>query len=218
MPNDNATVKENEDFWDTYFDPTNGKELSSHSSDDNVVEFLTDSDISDDIDVDTNTDGEIDICMAKSKRSDNLDWCKCGQCSITTEIESFCCLESYVIRQKIEQNDANITCITMMPSFQTLIIDKESLELTRNVVGHQIKSEAIRTNYFKKDLNESLLRNLAYTNFYSYANGSGEIRGRGNRVVIPRCVVAKIRQAYPEKDNKYTGSKLYRNRETMYLY
>ena len=47
-----------------------------------------------------------------------------------------------------------------------------------------------------------LLRVIAYRQFPHFAHGT---LGRGRRVVIPACVVCKIRDKFPEEDNQYVG-------------
>ena len=47
------------------------------------------------------------------------------------------------------------------------------------------------------ELNNALKKNLAYRNFVVYMNRNIPM-GRHNRVVLSRCVVLKVRQAYPD--------------------
>lgn len=48
------------------------------------------------------------------------------------------------------------------------------------------------------------LRHAAYRQYVLFKHG---VLGKGNRVVIPSCVVWKVRYTYPSHDGTYTGFK-----------
>ena len=50
-------------------------------------------------------------------------------------------------------------------------------------------------------------RHAAYRMFVYWWRGR---LGAGNRVVIPSCVVLRVRERYPDRFNNYTGFKPYR--------
>ena len=75
----------------------------------------------------------------------------------------------------------------------------------RLILASTIKSETARQQYLSKEFTNRLKRHLAYRTYLVIVNNSCPL-GRYNRVVIPRCVVSKIREKYPEvSDSLYTG-------------
>ena len=62
-----------------------------------------------------------------------------------------------------------------------------------------------RSSFYKNNTtNLREQRHLCYRNFLIFMN-SGQPIGRGNRVVLPQSVVAKIREQFPDPSGKYVG-------------
>lgn len=110
------------------------------------------------------------------------DWCKCGHCRLmTSEIENVCCTKK--------------NCITLTRRFCKLCLHPNILQLQRMLVRSNITND-----HFDKSTQK--IRKAAYRRFI--LNEYGRL-GRGNRKVIPSCVVWKVRSWYPSKTGVYMG-------------
>lgn len=70
-------------------------------------------------------------------RKESVDWCKCNNCKpMPTDHESLCCAESELIGRVKK----NYKCVTQNPSFSTLIVFKEALNLLRHQTIRNTKS------------------------------------------------------------------------------
>ncbi|XP_077503548.1 uncharacterized protein LOC144114000 [Amblyomma americanum] len=114
---------------------------------------------------------------------DNIPWCSCGHCEETTTLEErlCCCGVPWEIS---EQEDG---CITLHPVFDSLccapqVLQAVFLEFLNGVDGER-----------DDDLNRQY-RYVAYRLFTRWIWGT---LGIGNRVVLPACVVARIRRQSP---------------------
>ena len=68
----------------------------------------------------------------------------------------------------------------------------EGLCLSRHLIGNTIRQDAKRKKYFAKILDNNLYRNLCYQVFFSMAVSSNDQYEKGDRFVIPSCVVNKV--------------------------
>ncbi|XP_076112427.1 P2X purinoceptor 7-like [Mytilus galloprovincialis] len=133
--------------------------------------------------------------MSTARRLQNISWCKCQNCSLMPTVqESKCCQETNIIDGKIEE--AAITCITHHEGFVANCLNIYVLEtsyyeyLQEN--GPFDPSQMIHENY----------RYLAYRRFTRWIY---RVLGKHRRVVLPSCVVGKIRKQFPAE--QYTGFK-----------
>ena len=62
------------------------------------------------------------------------------------------------------------------------------------------------SNRSSREFDSGLKRHLCYRNFLVFVN-KGVPLGKGNRVVLPRCVVNKIRGRHPDHSEHYVGYK-----------
>lgn len=109
------------------------------------------------------------------------DWCKCGHCrQMPSEIENVCCTKK--------------NCITLTPLFYKLYLYPNILELRK------LDRSNITNDCFDKSTQK--FRKAAYRQFT--LNEYGRL-GRGNRKVIPSCVVWKVRSCYPSTTGVYMG-------------
>ena len=132
------------------------QEVSDHSSDED--------DANSDDDNDCLTDGTEDNQeLTEEVRAGSLFWCKCGECQLTSEIESFCCQESGLIRKHIP---ADKNCVITAPLFEQIILCKDGLEFARQLIGNAIPSPEKREEYFGVILDNKKYRNLAYNSFF----------------------------------------------------
>ena len=117
--------------------------------------------------------------------ANDIPWCICLRCRrMDVEIENKCC------RQR--------TCITLTASFDTICLDRDNLAVA--IVN--------RSDFFSEDAEytPASYRKAAYRQFIMWQHG---YLGRGNRRVVPSCVVWAIRVKYPAPDGMYLGYKEY---------
>ncbi|XP_025205861.1 uncharacterized protein LOC112602139 [Melanaphis sacchari] len=80
----------------------------------------------------------------------------------------------------------------------TNLLDIDVLNITRHQLILKSKNKTKRKLLSVDEPENKLWRYLAYKNFISWINAWTTI-GKGNRVVIPSCSIAKIRSLFPEK-------------------
>jgi len=144
-----------------------------------------------------NNDFEINMDNRRGK----LNWCKCGQCVVmTTDQESVCCRES----EKVKQVSGIACCVTNNVLFNKLVLDKDVLNISRHKMILKSKKKQKKKVLCKSEPQNKVWRYLAYKQFISWINAWTTI-GKENRIVIPSCVIYKIRQTYPEENGVYVG-------------
>lgn len=112
-------------------------------------------------------------------------WCVCNKCvEMDTVQENVCC--------------GNTRCITDFESFFLICVDH--LVLTVAILNRvDIRADPI-------DYAPSSYRNAAYRQYILWIHG---YLGRGNRRVVPSCVVLAIRRWYPSPTGLYMGFREY---------
>lgn len=113
------------------------------------------------------------------------DWCKCGKCrQMDNPVERVCC--------KLRP------CTTTTDAFYDVSLNLHVLSVC--IIN--------RSDYFGEDteFTPSNYRKAAYCQYILYNHG---YLGRGNRKVIPSCVIWKVRDHYPAPDSIYLGFKEY---------
>lgn len=150
---------------------------------------------------DTDEEDDIDV----EGRAGNSDWCSCGNIcrSMTCDEESRCCHENNHVRI-VKTPDYN--CVTQNPSFNRLILDRELLSMVRHGLALKTKSQRKRRLLIADVPQNRTWRYAAYKQFTSWINSWTTI-GFKNRIVLPSCVIWKIRDEFPEEDGNYTGFK-----------
>lgn len=110
-----------------------------------------------------------------------LPWCKCSVCQeMPKPEENVCCKLT--------------TCVTSYQRFQNICIDREVLELA-------IRAQCdIRAD--EPDYSMSSYRKAAYRQYVLWKYGK---LGRGNRRVLPSCVVITVRNAYRSPGEVFMG-------------
>ena len=98
----------------------------------------------------------------------------------------------------------NVGCVTNKNFFQAQLMCEEGLEYNRLIYASHIKDDLARKKYLDRTFDNCLKRHLCYRNFLVIVN-KGSPLGRNNRVVIPRCVVSRIREQYAEFLGNYVG-------------
>ncbi|XP_062597066.1 P2X purinoceptor 7-like [Saccostrea cucullata] len=120
-------------------------------------------------------------------------WCDCGSCEVMrTTVECICCTEISAVDNIRESSD--LECIT---NHQTFIDNCLNLRVLEVSLYDYIQSEGpIDDN---EPINE-IYRYVAYRRFVLWI---WQRLGKGNRKVLPACVVSKIRNTF--QSEHYTG-------------
>lgn len=139
-------------------------------------------------------------CADRDGRSNTnlITWCKCTFCErMPDDHECYCCRES----QAFDVLRGNDDCITYHESFNFLILNIDSLKTAKYHMS--LKADAVKRRMLSDETNR-VWRHVAYTQFIYWVNAWVPL-GKKERRVVPACVVAKIRDKYPEVDNVYQG-------------
>lgn len=135
-----------------------------------------------------------------SDRTSSLDWCSCEKCKLMSHPrENICCSENDCIMNL----KGDVSCVTDCPIFLNHILSKDGLYITRQMIL-QTTINSYKKRMLKKELDNKAWRFLAYRQFVFWINHWANL-GKGNRVVIPSCVVTKIRDSFPEESGFYVG-------------
>ena len=138
----------------------------------------------------SSSDTELNI----NTRIGNLEWCHCQKCrEEEREIDCLCCQEVAALNSKFDAE--NMTCIIQSSEFETLCLNETVL---KNVLTGLHVS---RGDFLEDNTTNRSLRFAAYKQFVWWIFKN---LGRGNRRVIPSCVIWKIRNKYPESNGQYT--------------
>ena len=130
---------------------------------------------------------------------ESLDWCNCDKCSVSPRREAVCCHD----RPEIV-NLMNSDCITEENFFLYQLMCEEGLQYNRLIFASQIRDDGERQKYLDKDFDNDMKRHICYRSFLVVVNGGHPI-GRGVRVVLPQCVLTRIRRQYPNPRGIYKG-------------
>lgn len=134
-------------------------------------------------------------------RKDNIQWCNCNHCvSMLTDHESLCCSESESVRRVRGSHE----CIIDHQSFLNLIISKDALNLLRHQTIRKTSNRKKRNTLTAENLPNNSWRYLAYKQFVIWICASNTL-GKSNRIVLPSCVVSKIREQFPTPNADYVG-------------
>lgn len=134
-------------------------------------------------------------------RKDNNSWCTCNRCvSMLTDHECLCCSEAESVRKVRGEHN----CITEHRSFLNLIIDRNALNLLRHQTIRKTNNRKKRKMLTADELPNNSWRYLAYKQFVIWISANNTL-GKSNRIVLPSCVVAAIREQFPSPNADYVG-------------
>ena len=129
------------------------------------------------------------------------EWCSCGNCSINCPLfEAVCCNNIPEVSTRLQSEG---DCIIDHDFFANIVSD-EGLQYSRSLEAAGISNHSEKRRYLSEPFAKNLRRSMAYRNFLIWINQNIPM-GRGIRMVLPRCVVLKIRQLYPDQNHHYTG-------------
>ncbi|CAM4708530.1 unnamed protein product [Leuciscus chuanchicus] len=139
-------------------------------------------------------------------------WCSCRKCrQMSTEEESLCCTElDLLVTEGMENLNVSVDETEVSP---TCVTDRDVRDLLRRPVietffyvpKHNWKKRP-RPEGLNGQLSDRQLRLVSYRVVLEWAL-KGQQLGRGNRVVLPSCVVWAIRDVFPSSTGQYTGFK-----------
>ncbi|XP_061902331.1 P2X purinoceptor 7-like [Entelurus aequoreus] len=125
-------------------------------------------------------------------RLQNTEWCTCHNCvNMETVAECVCCRELDAVARTMEEERVE-TCIIDHPGFPSVCLDEWVLQTAYYAYEQQY-------GVLQQQQNERR-RHTAYRQFVRFCWG---YLGKEIRVVLPACVVHKIRTTFPSMD--YTG-------------
>ncbi|XP_062609448.1 P2X purinoceptor 7-like [Saccostrea cucullata] len=132
-----------------------------------------------------------------NERGDNTNWCTCGHCDILpSQRECVCCKE---FEHYAENYISSLCpCISQHSDFDMVCLNRVVLE-TAYVAFLRYKR---KSGQAPQVLTNRQSRLMAYRQFICFVR-RGQPLGKKNRVVLPACVVIKIRKAFP--DDEYEG-------------
>ncbi|XP_057295551.1 uncharacterized protein LOC130624317 [Hydractinia symbiolongicarpus] len=142
-------------------------------------------------------DANLRAITAEGDRKAGVDgWCTCGHCVVLdTERECICCHEIDEIKY-FKLDDCR--CITEHDSFSNVMLD-------RGVLWTALISLYDRENAsLPCDRDNVPSQSYRYASYRQFSWFIHTRLGRGVRRVIPACVVAKIRTAFPSESGNYT--------------
>ncbi|KAG9264051.1 P2X purinoceptor 7-like, partial [Astyanax mexicanus] len=120
--------------------------------------------------------------------------CTCGNCArMPTEAENVCCKEIPPV--KINIRCTPVSCMTLHPGLEPVCLNIYSLQNALNI--YRADYGPLRDRGY-----ERRCRHLAYRSFVSWCWG---YLGRKVRVVVPACVVLRIRREFPDTEGQYVG-------------
>uniref|UniRef100_A0A8C5E7Q6 P2X purinoreceptor 7 intracellular domain-containing protein n=1 Tax=Gouania willdenowi TaxID=441366 RepID=A0A8C5E7Q6_GOUWI len=119
--------------------------------------------------------------------SNQLSWCVCNNCrDMPRDVECKCCGQ---------QPEA---CISILPHMAAYILQEGHLRLASRI-WNDVRGLDDLPN---RGESSKQLRHAAYRQYVMWQYGA---LGRGHRVVIPSCVVWRIRDCFPDLLGHYTG-------------
>ncbi|XP_065134635.1 P2X purinoceptor 7-like [Paramisgurnus dabryanus] len=139
-------------------------------------------------------------------------WCSCRKCKqMPTEEESLCCTEWDLLftegmenlNVSVDETEVSLTCVTDRDVRD--LLQRPVIETFFYVPKLNWKKRP-RPEGLNGQLSDRQLRMVSYRVVLEWAL-KGQQLGRGNRVVLPSCVVWAVRDAFPSPTEQYTGFK-----------
>ncbi|XP_025420053.1 uncharacterized protein LOC112690288 [Sipha flava] len=121
---------------------------------------------------------------------------------MSNDFKCMCCSEFDNIKQLLDSKK----CVTVTTSFEKIILDEEILNITRQQMIMKTKNKLKKKQLSALEVLNKTWKYICYVQFTHWVNSWTSL-GKGIRVVIPTCVINKIRNKYLEKDGLYMGFK-----------
>ncbi|KAH7968392.1 hypothetical protein HPB52_008251 [Rhipicephalus sanguineus] len=113
---------------------------------------------------------------------DDVRWCFCGHCLPSTNAEENVCCR--VVPEVVAKG--NDDCITRHADFSSVCLNAAVLEATFYILAD-----------FDVQMDAELHKKYRFVAYRLFTKWVWKRLGRHNRVVLPACVVARIRHEYP---------------------
>ncbi|XP_049921147.1 P2X purinoceptor 7-like isoform X2 [Epinephelus moara] len=128
-----------------------------------------------------------------------LKGCSCGNCAtMPTEQENVCCREIPQVLRRMQQVDDHMTCMLDHPGLEPVCLNPYSLQREFN---------HYRANYGRLQI-RGIEKRFSYVGYRSFVGWCWGFLGWRVRVVVPACVVLRIRREFPDPEGRYVGFKL----------
>uniref|UniRef100_A0A0M3I562 P2RX7_C domain-containing protein n=1 Tax=Ascaris lumbricoides TaxID=6252 RepID=A0A0M3I562_ASCLU len=133
------------------------------------------------------------------KLYDARSFCECGKCEFLESIPlsyAYCCKEAMNVggacssaAQNLATKIGTLSCITKHPSFASVCLDEEVLNILATHEGVCVEWPRLEETFTNQDY-----RYIAFRAFSYWAHGDDS---RGNKFEAPLCVLANIIQKFP---------------------
>ena len=130
-------------------------------------------------------EGDSSNTSMPTRPSASPSWCKCGMCRCWVnqkKVERQCCRKTVGDCGLL---DDDLVAVVLRPAVVRAAVNSDRMLFARTV------------QYSNKTM-----RHQTYAQFVYHVVGP---TGAGKRVVVPACIVAKIRQQWPSETDSYTG-------------
>ncbi|XP_063051873.1 P2X purinoceptor 7-like [Engraulis encrasicolus] len=148
-------------------------------------------------DPESEDDGEVEVEPIPHRLTMNVsEWCSCDNCErMPLEEENICCREIPQVMTRLTDTITPVACMSQHPGLEPVCLNIYALQKALN--DFRTDHGSLRVRGYQRRC-----RHLAYRCFVSWCWGW---LGRKVRVVIPACVVRRIRQEFPDTEGQYVG-------------
>ena len=140
-------------------------------------------------------------------RAGHTRWCGCSRpCPVMdTDDESVCCTDEHLKEHffRLDELQYGHGCVTKNPVFKSVILTQDNLKLMFDLLK-KYQKDPQKKNAMKIEGNNSW-RYLAYRQFVQWVRDS-KVMGKYH-VPIPACVIAEIRNVWPDPNGTYVPYK-----------
>ena len=126
----------------------------------------------------------------RQPETEEINWCCCTMCfDDKLIIEKVCCKSPKILS---DDTFADECCVTKTGSFQSICLNKDVLQVALSE-WNDLRGD-------NKEFENNNFRFIAYMQYILWCHGH---MGRRNRTPLPNCVLRKIREVFPDDENKY---------------
>lgn len=139
-----------------------------------------------------------DLDGSDSEENSSSFCCMCGKCGTMSAAEQKCCSRYRKLQTVL--GDTGKRCVTDVDYFATVCLDTHVLYAALITIAEY---QADTTPQYGSLSNKSF-RHAAYVQYVRLFYGR---LGANRRLILPACVVTKVRNTFPETDGIYVGFK-----------
>ncbi|XP_056435161.1 P2X purinoceptor 7-like [Gadus chalcogrammus] len=131
-------------------------------------------------------------------QQDVSEWCRCGKCAtMPTEVENICCMKIPQVTRRLREVEQQQTCMVDHPGLEPVCLNVYSIQNARQIY---------RADYGPLNLRR-IHNRYRYPSYRSFVSWCWGLLGRSIRVVLPACVVLRIRSEFPAEEGHNVGFK-----------